>query len=514
MKSKEKFILTIALVGGVVSPSTSLVAREQQQQQNLLYIFPDQYRLYALSLWSNPEFRDVLSTISDPVDTPNIDRLAKGGVVFTQAVSMFPLSSPHRGMLMSGMYPHLSGTDGNCNKATKYGLRHDIVCFTDVLSNAGYDNGYVGKTHWEKNDPLFDENKNYVGTTAAPGGFYMNPYDTYIPEGRGRHSVDFWYQQIKDDHYNAYIYSNRSELVDGNKDGDMYQEHRFSAEVEADVVIKYLKNENNERNPDKPFSMIWSINPPHPPYTRDKDCDPKLLEKYMSLNIEELIGRKNVDRSDPEKMKELQKTASIYFALVEAVDKEIGRVLDVLEQTKLDENTIVVYTSDHGEMMGSNGKMGKNVVYDESYRVPFIIRYPGVLEHRIENLRINSIDIMPTILGLMDLSKDIPKTVQGRNYAEGLLSGRYGKLGKPNSTYYMGPKSRGFRGERYTYTVSLDGTYLLFDNIKDPYQINSIKLEELSSKTVNKLKTTLGGWIEESDDKWFKSQLVSELITY
>lgn len=512
MKAKEKIILTVALVGGVISPSTSLLA--QEQQPNLLYIFPDQYRLYALSLWSDPEFRDVLSTINDPVDTPNIDRLAKEGVVFTQAVSMFPLSSPHRGMLMSGMYPHLNGVNGNCKIVAKDGLRHDIVCFTDVLSNAGYDNGYVGKTHWEKNDPLFDKDHNYVGTTEAPGGHYMNDYDTFIPEGRGRHSVDFWFQQIKDDHYNAYIYSNRPEFVGGKSDGEMYQAHRFTAEVEADVVIQYLKNENNERDADKPFSLIWSINPPHPPYTRDKDCDPKLLAKYMSFDIDELIGRKNVDKSNPEELKRLQKTTSIYFALVEAVDREIGRVLDVLKETKLDRNTIVVYTSDHGEMMGSNGKMGKNVIHDESYRVPFIIRYPGVMEHRIEDLRINTIDIMPTILGLMDLSKDIPQTVQGRNYANGLVSGKYGKQGKPNSTYYMGPKSRGFRGERYTYAVSLDGTYLLFDDIKDPYQMNSIKLEDLSKKTVNKLKTTLGGLIEESDDKWFKSQLVPELITY
>ena len=87
----------------------------QEQRPNLVYIFPDQYRLNALSLWSDPAYRNVLSTVGDPVHTPNIDRLAKQSVIFNRACSTCPLSSPHRAMLMTGAYPEKNGVPGNCH---------------------------------------------------------------------------------------------------------------------------------------------------------------------------------------------------------------------------------------------------------------------------------------------------------------------------------------------------------------------------------------------------------------
>lgn len=88
----------------------------QEQRPNLVYIFPDQYRLHALSLWSDPAYRDVLNTVGDPVHTPNLDRLAKQSVVFNRACSTCPLSSPHRAMLMTGAFPEKNGVPGNCHK--------------------------------------------------------------------------------------------------------------------------------------------------------------------------------------------------------------------------------------------------------------------------------------------------------------------------------------------------------------------------------------------------------------
>ena len=98
----------------------------QEQRPNLVYIFADQYRLNALSLWSNPAYRNVLSTVGDPVHTPNLDRLAKQGVVFSRACSTCPLSSPHRAMLMTGMFPEKNGVDTNCFKGKKQGIPDSI----------------------------------------------------------------------------------------------------------------------------------------------------------------------------------------------------------------------------------------------------------------------------------------------------------------------------------------------------------------------------------------------------
>lgn len=156
----------------------------QEQRPNLVYIFPDQYRLNALSLWSDPAYRTVLSTVGDPVHTPNIDRLAKQSVIFNRACSTCPLSSPHRAMLMTGAYPEKNGVPGNCHVNNKNGIIDSLICFTDVLAASGYETAYVGKTHWHRTEALFDKGNNYVGTTQPPGGKCIFPYDTYIPEGR------------------------------------------------------------------------------------------------------------------------------------------------------------------------------------------------------------------------------------------------------------------------------------------------------------------------------------------
>lgn len=503
-----------AFFGGVEAKENNV---EVKKQPNLLYIFPDQYRLGALSIWSDPAYRDALSTVGDPVHTPNLDKLAKKGVLFTQVCSTFPVSSPHRGMLMSGMYPRQNGVENNCHIGRKFGLKEDIVCFTDVLANAGYETAYIGKTHWHKTEALFDENNNYVGTTEAPGGHSMNPYDTYIPEGKSRHGNKYWFQGIKG-HFDSFTYSNRPELVEGKKDGEVVMHKGFTAAHEADIVIKYLQNKNGERIKNKPFSIIWAINPPHPPYNKLDDCDINVYnEFYKDMPAEKLFLRDNakakwVDENG--KKKNVAMNARIYFSLIKSVDEEIGRVLDALEATGEADNTVVVFTSDHGEMMGSQAMMGKNKVYDESFLVPYIISYPDVLKHRTEDLMMGSVDIMPTILGLMGLDKQIPATVKGRDYSDGIITGTYKKNPKPQSAAYLTDRGRGVRTYTYTYMVNPDGTYLLFNNKKDPYQMKNLKLGQIPMEDRQELKTMLGEWLKVSDDKWYAAKKYPKLINY
>lgn len=109
----------------------------QEQRPNLVYIFPDQYRLNALSIWNDVAYRNVLNTVGDPVHTPNLDRLAKQSVIFNRACSTCPLSSPHRAMLMTGAFPEKNGVPGNCHVNNQNGIPDSLVCFTDVLAGAG-----------------------------------------------------------------------------------------------------------------------------------------------------------------------------------------------------------------------------------------------------------------------------------------------------------------------------------------------------------------------------------------
>lgn len=522
MRTKNVMLLTLAASVSISKSygNVSITPEPPKSTPNLLYIFPDQYRLYALGIWSDPEYKNALATLGDPVHTPNLDKLARQGVLFTQVCSTYPVSSPHRGMFLSGMYAQTNGLDMNCKLGRKHELKHNIECFTDVLCKANYETAYIGKTHWHKTEALFDKEGNYKGCTEAPGGYSAFEYDTYIPEGKSRHSNKYWFQQIRDNHFNAISYSNRPELINGKKDGEAYYSQQFTAHKEADVVIKYLKNENNERNPDKPFSIIWSLNPPHPPYFKLSDCDTIVYNQfYKDMPISKLLARKNIDENlkssiPTDENKKIIMNARIYFSLITSIDKEIGRVLQALEETGEAQNTIVVFTSDHGEMLGSQKRMGKGVIYDESFLVPFIIRYPQKLTHQLNNLMFGSIDIMPTMLGLMGLSKMIPSSVMGKDYSDSILTGKYKKASKPSSALFFNEHSKGVRTNQYTYEVNQKGTYILFDNLKDPYQTNPISLDSIPEKANIELKSALGQWLKEAHDKWYDQKTNEKLIIY
>lgn len=515
MKNNNLLFMAMTAISLPLSASTT-EHDSNTESPNLLYIFPDQYRLFALSIWNDPAYKQVLTTVGDPVYTPNLDKLAKEGVLFTNVCSTQPVSSPHRAMLLSGMYPSKNGVKGNCYLGNSEELHHDIVCLTDVLAQEGYETAYVGKTHWHKTEALFDKDGNYKGTIENPGGVCVNRWDTYIPEGKSRHSNKFWFQQLKDSHFNAYAYSNHPELVGGKSDGESFRPKRFTAEVEADIVIDYIKNKGNVRDENRPFSMIWSINPPHPPYNKISDCDSTIFNKYYkNLDFEDLLIRENVFKPKNQKaFEKLKLNAKVYFSLVKSVDEEIGRVLKALEEKGLVDNTIVVFTSDHGEMMGSHGKMQKSVFYDESMLVPFIIKYPMKLKPKVENLMLGSADIMPTMLGLMGLENKIPKTVMGSDFSDGLLTGKYCKNPKPQSALYLNAKMKGVRTYKYTYVVKEDNTYELYDNIKDPYQKKKILLDDILPEDVTFLQKSLGMWLNKACDTWAEMKLNEDLIKY
>ncbi len=523
MKSKTLIYspLLASMAISLIGCKETAINAVRASKPNIIYIFPDQYRMHAMSIWSDPEYRKLLTTNSDPVSTPNIDRLAREGVLFTQATSTHPVSSPMRAMLMSGMYPHNNGVyDLNCRLDRKQELHHDIVCFTDVLSQQGYETAYIGKTHWHKTERLFDEKGDYQGKES---GYHVGPFDTYIPEGRSRHGNKFWFQQLNDNHFNAIVYSNRPELIEGKTDGQQYRPKQFTTTVEADVIIKFLDNKNNERVEGKPFSVIWSINPPHPPYSRVADCHEDIYnEMYKDLPLSELLNRQNFvagstsnDHSYTQAQK-VEKNARIYFSLIKAVDNEIGRVLAKLEEIGQEDNTIIVFTSDHGEMMGSHGLTGKNSIHDESFLVPYIIRYPGVIKPKsTSDLLIGTVDQMPTLLSMMGLAEYIPETAQGRDYAQGIVTGEYTEAAKPQSALYIRQDLRGVRTDRYSYVISENGTYEIYDNQIDPYQQQSLTFDQISDQDGAMLKEQLGWWLSnEGTDKWFTNKVDASLVTY
>lgn len=496
---KVLFLSTTALLSNVVVQAA--------ERPNIVYVFPDQLRNHAMEFWNDDDFSKYVRFKADPVHTPVLARFARESVVLSSAHSNCPLSSPHRGMMLTGMFPDGSGVPLNCNATRPVSnLRQDAVAISDVLSAQGYDCAYIGKLHVDyptRNNP------------QQPGTYVSdrNPeWDAYTPKER-RHGFNFWYS------YGTFDEHKRPHYWD--TDGNRHEIREWSPKHEADVAIDYLKN---KRDKSKPFFMVVSMNPPHSPYYSLDDVEEQDYNLYKDIPLNELLIRPNVKASLTKK----QKSAPYYFASVTGVDREFGRIIEALKEQGLDENTIVVFTSDHGETMASHLEDPKNSPYAESFNVPFLIRYPGRLKPHVNPVLLSTPDIMPTLLSLSGLKSQIPASVQGNDLAMSLVKGKPVK-GSPKGLLYIRnvdgekdaegkvrsyfPVARGLKTERYTLAITLTRSLeikeiLLFDDVKDPYQLKSIADKQLIRKLAGQMEPLL----KKADDPWLKEGIYTRVM--
>lgn len=486
--------------------------KAEEQKPNIIYIFPDQFRNQAMGFWNEPEYAEHIGWKADPVSTPRLDGFADESIVFSRAVSNCPLSSPYRGIFLSGMYPEQNGVTLNCMaERPESSLREDAVCISDVLNANGYSCGYIGKLHADyptPNDP------------ANPGHYVSdrNPeWDAYTPAER-RHGYAYWYSYgTFDEHKNPHYW---------DTEGVRHDPKVWSVGHETDKAIEFLRNKNGERKKNAPFFLTIAYNPPHSPYESLDDCMEEDYALYQDMSYSELYVRANADTT-------LTKAdaARYYFANVTGVDREFGRLLDELKALGLDKNTIVVFTSDHGETMCSQGTYDpKNSIYTESFNVPFMIRYPEKIRPRVDSTLFSTIDIMPTLLAMTGLKAETPATAQGRDLSPAILENG-AECNIPDAALYIrnvnGPKgddgkvkgffpiARGIKTDRYTFEVAIkkDGSLsqvLLFDDMNDPYQLAPIDYKavpETFSSLLDKLKEKL----EEADDIWHREKRLENL---
>lgn len=489
---------------------------EPISQPNIIYVFPDQFRNQAMEFWGQEGFRNHVNFRNDPVHTPCLNGFAKESLVLTSAMSNCPLSSPHRGSLLTGMYPNKSGVPLNCNSNRPISsLREDAVCVSDVLSNAGYDCAYFGKLHADfptPNDP--DHPGEYVENRVPA-------WDAYTPKAR-RHGFNYWYSYgTFDQHKNPHYW---------DTEGKRHDPHEWSPLHESEKVVSYLKNEGKVRDSKKPFFIMVGMNPPHSPYRSLDDCMKEDFKLYKDQPLDSLLVRPNADPT-------MEKAESVryYFASVTGVDRAFGQILDALKELGLDKNTIVVFASDHGETMCSQHTNDpKNSPFSESMNIPFLVRFPDRIKPRVDNLILSSPDIMPTLLGMAGLSGSIPDEVQGSDYSP-LFFDEKADIVRPSGALYIQnidgekdadgkvrtyfPSCRGFKSSRYTLALYINRKShklvksLLFDDEKDPYQMNNLSLAE-NKEVVRELCDEMAKLLKEIDDPWYKEQILSDLIPY
>lgn len=504
-----------AVIGGIslVAPAASFAA---PKAPNVIYVFPDQMRNHAMAFWGQEGFSDKVNFTPDPVRTPNLDRFARESMVLTSAQSNFPLSSPHRGCLLTGLYPNGSGIPLNCVADRPISdLRDDIDCIGDVFSGAGYDCAYIGKLHAHHPTPNDPENPGHYVEDRVPA------WDAYTEPSR-RHGFNYWYSYgTFDEHKNPHYWDN---------EGRRHEPHEWSPIHEAGKAVEYIRNRNGQRDPAKPFFLMVSMNPPHSPYRSLDDCMEEDYNLYRNMPLDSLLVRPNADRK-----RRKAESAAFYFASVTGVDRAFGSILDVLSELGLDRNTIVVFASDHGETMCShNTDDPKNSPYAESMNTPFIVRYPGHVRPAVDDLIISSPDIMPTLLGLAGLHDRIPANVQGYDYSSVFL-GDGKSVTRPDGALYFQnlngrrdadgnvvsyfANARGFKTKDYTIALYVDRKTgrlqrsLLFHDSADPYQLDNLPLEE-NEAIVRDLCTRMGRELRRIGDPWYTDRILADMIPY
>lgn len=352
-------------------------------QKNLLFIFADQWRGSAIGY-----------AHEDPVETPNMDAFCEESVYCDHVFSTFPLCSPHRASLLTGKYPLSLGFFTNCKTGLSMRLGDEETGIGEVLKQSGYQTAYIGKWHLDEPEINYDENP--VSGAKA--------WDAFTPPGIRRHGFEYWYSYgTWDEHLHPHYWKN---------DPEMISVHQWSVEHETEKAMEYLRE---AKQTDSPFALYLSWNPPHSPYDQ-------VPEKYYDIYKDKKLPlRANVCPDQihhhtgevvPYGEAGLLEATREYYAAVSGLDDQFGRLLCFLKEEGLYEDTVIVLSSDHGDMMGSHGLMGKHVWYEESIRIPCIFRIPGI-EGKVCSTCMASQDMMPTVLGLLGIP--VPGEVEGED---------------------------------------------------------------------------------------------------
>lgn len=352
------------------------------KKTNILFIFTDQQHRYALGCMGNSN-----------VETPNLDRLAERGVLFRRCYSNDPVCGPFRGSLLTGQYTSRCGVHGNgCP------LPEGTTTFADAFNAGGYNTAWVGKWHLGGNGncPIpvslrggFQRFKGY----QCYNGFYKDV--CFYDEQDKEHRYDYHRTDVTTD-----IAISELELLAGKKDPFMlmmsYQAPHYPEQPAPEYEAMY-RGRKIIRRPNcqdiNPFTPTVSPRSPRP-----VELDPD-FQRYGN-NLDEYIR--------------------LYNAMCTQIDANVGRLIKALERLHIADNTIIVFTSDHGDMQGSHGLKNKCLPHEESAGIPLIVYAPGLPGGRVTDALVSGIDLMPTCLDLAGI--DPVESVDGRSVA-GFLRG-------------------------------------------------------------------------------------------
>ncbi|WP_236032774.1 sulfatase family protein [Algoriphagus pacificus] len=427
------FTLTVAFSFLISNNSVSTSEEpklEENNHPNIVFVLADQWRAQEIGYAGN-----------DQIITPNLDKLASESLIFENAVTTMAVCAPWRASFLTGQYPLTHGVFYNDKP-----LPNEALTLAEIYKEAGYATGYIGKWHLNGH---------------ARGADPFSARDQPVPKDR-RQGFDYWKVREVTHNYNNSFY------FDENDEKHTWE--GYDVFPQTDSAISFIS-----KNKEKPFVLMLSYGPPHDPYF----SAPKEYQELYDAGTLKL--RPNV----PEEYQDsARRVLAGYYAHATAIDKAIGDLLAGIDKAGIADNTIFVFTSEHGDMLMSRGVVKKQRPWDEAIKVPMLLRYPDKFGTRSKRVLdpIGTPDLLPTLLGLSEIP--IPESIEGKDFSANLLAG---KDLENEATLIMlpvpfhewqfkngGREYRGIRTRRYTYVTDLLGPWLLYDNEKDPYQLTNL----------------------------------------
>lgn len=416
------------------------------RRPNIVFLMPDQHRYHSVGCLGNSE-----------VKTPHIDKLASEGVTLHHTFANTPVCCPARAILLTGQYCHRNGMIANDLR-----LREESVSFAEVLRGAGYRTGFVGKWHLD-------------GGQREPG---------WVPPGPRRQGFEFWAaHQCSHRHFENHYFRDDPKPIPFGK---------FEAEGWADVAVAFLEGARSDK---RPFYLTVQWGPPHDPYKAPESYSKQYDPAKLTMRANYKPGNVPAPAAIAE-----------YYGMVTAIDDQVGRLMAKLEELGLRENTIVLYSSDHGDMLGSQGARLKRKPWEESIRVPGFIRWPGRVKAGAQSdVFFTHVDFAPTLLGMAGVPA--PKAMQGKDLSKPIVEG---KGRGPDSAFFQifGPYSgdgtdagwRGVRTATHMYARYADRPWVLYDLKADPLQQNNLVGKAPGLEAA--MEKRLARWMKETGDSW------------
>jgi arylsulfatase A-like enzyme len=461
------------------------------RRPNLIFVLADQLRWQSVGCAGDAK-----------AHTPSIDRLAAQGVVFRNAVSTMPVCAAFRASLLTGKYATSTGMVIN---ELRMSTRHE--CLGHVLTRAGYQTGYVGKWHLYANEL----------------GNHTEVRNSFVPPGPHRLGFDGYWAAYNFHHnyYGAYYHTDSPEKI-------FYGPGVYEPDAQTDLAIDFV---NRAAGRPRPFALVVSYGTPHDPWD-DGNVPEKYRQMFQGVDFPNPPNYRDENdpyadawgRLSPQNRQRLSSWRRNYYAMTANLDWNLGRLLAAVEKAGLDPDTLLVFTSDHGEMFGAQGRRAKNIFYDEAVRVPMLMRWAGRLPAgRTSDACLGTVDLLPTMLGLLGLQ--IPREVEGADLGPCAL-GRDGT--EPEAALLQntgacaawedGHEWRALRDKRFTYAVyRVDRSERLFDNVADPWQMTNLAADPRHKDTLERFRTMLAAKMASLNDTfeastWYRDHWTQDRV--